>query len=41
MQMGKDVECYNDFEKALKIDDKAVNAYHHRGQVSIAPILEG
>jgi len=33
MQMGKDVECYNDFEKALKIDDKAVNAYHHRGQL--------
>ena len=33
MQQGKDKECLDDFESAIKINDNVTDIYHHRGQV--------
>lgn len=33
MQEAKDLECYADFDLALKISNKNANIFHHRGQL--------
>lgn len=39
MQEAKDKECYEDFDKALQLDEDNANIYHHRGQVCDIAVL--